>query len=406
MGETRALECPSVPDKFGKSMNILKVVEACSAGVGRHVRSLCEDLVAPGHRLTVAYSPYRTDEAFERFVIGWRDRIRFVPIKVGRGVSPSSDSRAVVELLCLIRREGPFDVIHGHSSKGGAIARIAGRLCSIPTLYTPHSLILHSPEITKLEAAIYGSIERALGHWATAKIIAVSEDEGEFILEHRLVPDDRIVVIPNGIEDQDLPGFPEKVAYEDIEQKPLTFGAAMRFSAQKAPEDVIEAFIRLNSKLPQLPMRLVIVGDGELFSDVRRQVEESGLSDKISLLGWRSDVREVLHELDVFVVSSVYESGLSYAIMEAMAAKLPIVSTDVFGARGTLSKVPGNILVPTGNPDAIAEGMKRIATLAEPKSLRESLQSIGQDNHEYVRTHFRQSQVTRLVLQTYQEVCG
>jgi glycosyltransferase involved in cell wall biosynthesis len=139
-------------DKFGKSMNILEVVEACSAGVGRHVRSLCEDLVAPDHRLTVAYSPYRTDEAFERFVMGWRDRIRFVPIKIGREVSPLSDSRALVELLRLIRREGPFDVIHGHSSKGGAIARIAGRLCSIPIFYTPHSLILHSPEITSLEA--------------------------------------------------------------------------------------------------------------------------------------------------------------------------------------------------------------------------------------------------------------
>jgi glycosyltransferase involved in cell wall biosynthesis len=214
------------------------------------------------------------------------------------------------------------------------------------------------------------------------------------------------VVIPNAIEDQDLPSFPEKVAHEGIVQKPLTFGAAIRFSAQKAPEDLIDAFIRLNSALPQRPMRLVIAGDGELFSDVRRQVEESGLSDKIPLLGWRSDVKEVLRELDVFVVSSVYESGLSYAIMEAMAARLPIVSTDVFGARGTLSKVPGNILVPTGNPDAIAEGMKRMATLAEPKSLRKSLQSTGRANHEYVRTHFRQSEVTRLVLQEYHEVCG
>ena len=395
-----------MPDKLCKSMNILEVVEACSAGVGRHVRSLCEDLVAPGHRVTVAYSPYRTDEAFERFVMGWRDRIRFVPIKIERKVSPPSDSRAIVELLRLIRREGPFDVIHGHSSKGGAIARIAGRLCSIPTFYTPHSLILHSPEITRLEAAVYASIERTLGHWATTKIIAVSEDEREFILEHRLVSDDRVVVIPNAIEDRDLAGFPERVAYEDVVQKPLTFGATMRFSAQKAPEGLIEAFIRLNSTLPQLPMRLVIAGDGELFSDARRQVEESGLSDKISLLGWRSDVREVLRGLDVFVVSSVYESGLSYAIMEAMAARVPIVSTDVFGARGTLSKVPGNILVPTGNADAIAEGMKRLATLAEPESLRESLQSIGQDNHEYVRTHFRQSEVTRLVLQAYHEVCG
>ena len=394
-----------MPDECGKNMNILEVVEACSAGVGRHVRSLCEDRVAPGHRLTVAYSPYRIDEAFERFVMGWRDKIRFVPIKIDREVSPPSDSRAIVELLRLIRREGPFDVIHGHSSKGGAIARIAGRLCSIPTFYTPHSLILHSPELTRLEAAVYASIERALGHWATTKIIAVSEDERKFITEHRLVPDDRIVVIPNAIEDRDLPAFPERMAYEDIVQKPLTFGATRRFSAQKAPEDLIEAFRRLNSTLPQLPMRLVIAGDGELFPDVRKQVEESGLSDKISLLGWRSDVGEVLRGLDVFVVSSVYESGLSYAIMEAMAARVPIVSTDVFGARGTLSKVPGNILVPTGNPYAIAEGMKKIATLAEPRSLRESLRSIGQDNHEYARTHFRQSEVTRLVLHAYHEVC-
>jgi hypothetical protein len=59
-----------------RAMNILEVVEACNAGFGRHVRGLCEDLASQGHRLTMAYSPLRADEAFQRFVGGWQDTFR------------------------------------------------------------------------------------------------------------------------------------------------------------------------------------------------------------------------------------------------------------------------------------------------------------------------------------------
>jgi glycosyltransferase involved in cell wall biosynthesis len=384
-------------------MDILEVVEACGAGVGRHVRGLCEHLTAQGHRLTVAYSPYRADEAFERFIVGWQDKVHFTPIKVGRKVSPVSDLRGVVDLLRLIRSEGPFDVIHGHSSKAGAIARIAGRLSGTPTLYTPHSLILASPEISRLEAAVYASVERVLGHWATSKIVAVSEDEREFILKRQLVPDDRIVVIPNAIDDRDLQGFPEREACEDIYRSPLTFGAAMRFSAQKAPADLVEAFVLLNDSLPQVPMRLVIAGDGELYPDVKKQVEESSLSDKISLPGWRPDVREVFREVDVLVSSSLYE-GFSYSILEAMAAGLPVVSTDVFGTNETVSRIPGNVVVPAGSPKALALGMEHMATLDRPESLRRALRGVGQNNYDYVRTHFKESEMTRLTFEVYREV--
>jgi len=389
--------------KAKQSMDVLEVVEACDAGVGRHVRSLCEDLAIQGHRLTVAYSPYRTDEAFERFIVDWQDKVRFVPMKVGRKVSPVSDLRGVVELLRLIRREGPFEVIHGHSSKAGAIARIAGRLLGIPTLYTPHSLILSSPEISRLEAAIYTSVERTLGHWATSKIIAVSEDEREFILKYRLVSRDRIVVIPNAIDDQDLRCLPEMEACEDLNQRPLTFGAAMRFSAQKAPINLIEAFVLLSDALPEVPMRLVIAGDGELFAEVEERIAGSGLSDKISLLGWRASAREVLRDLDVFVVSSLYE-GFSYSILEAMAAGLPVVSTNVFGTKETVSRVPGNVVVPPGSPDSLAVGMRRMATLDKPESLRKSFRRLGQNNHDHIRMYFRRSEITRLTFEVYQEV--
>lgn len=360
-------------------------------------------MTAEDHRLAVVYSPLRADEAFRRFVGDWQDRIHFAPIGLDREVSPVSDLGGVVALVSLIRSNGPFDVIHGHSSKAGAIARIAGRLCGIPTVYTPHSLILASPEISKLETAIYTSAELSLGRLATSRIIAVSEDEKRFILKHRLVSSDRIVVITNAVDDRDLQSLHERGAGNDLGHEPLTFGAAMRFSAQKAPMNLVEAFIQLSHELPLIPMRLVVAGDGELFPDVAKRVETSGMSDKISLLGWRQDTKEVFHELDVFVSSSLYE-GFSYSILEAMAAGLPIVTTNVFGLKETVSRVPGNVVVAAGSTTALADGMRQMATLDKPESLRGSLGKLGRGNYDYVRTRFGQRETTRRIMKVYEDV--
>lgn len=386
-------------------MRILEVIEACGAGVGRHVRGLCEALVAQGHDVTVAYSPYRTDEQFRQFVANRRTQIRFVPLKVGRKVSPISDLLSIVALLRLIRSGGPFDVIHGHSSRGGAIARIAGRLSNIPTVYTPHSVIVVSPEISRVEAVVYALVERILGFWATSRVIAVSQDELDFILKLKLVPENNIELVVNGIEEQDFEYFSEKIVRGDPTEAPLTFGTTLRFSAQKAPGNLIEAFSRLKEELPQVPLRLLIAGDGELFHEAEEYVKSKGLDETVVLLGWKTDVKEVLRELDVFVVPSLYEAGLSYSTMEAMAARLPIVSTSVFGAKGMLSRVPGNVLVPPGDPDALAEGMRTIASLTEPKLLRQTLRKIGQSNRDYVRSHFDKSEATLRTLQIYRTLC-
>ena len=223
-------------------------------------------------------------------------------------------------------------------------------------------------------------------------------------LKLKLVPKERITAIENGIDEKDFECFRKAPDCKDLSQKPLTFGSVMRFSAEKAPGHLIDAFIRLSGALPQVPMRLVIAGDGELFGQAKRQVEASGLGEKISLLGWREDIENVLREFDVFVLSSFCE-GLSYTLLEAMAAKLPIVSTNVFGTKETVSRVPGNILVPVGDSLALAEGMKQMCTLTDARSIRQSLQRIGQANHDYARVHFRQSENTRHNLQVYKELC-
>ena len=385
-------------------MNILQVVESCGAGVGRHVRGLCEGLVVLGHRVTVAYAPYRLDAAFRQFMIDQRHQIDFVPLKLRREVSPKSDLASLVQLRRLVKQKGPFDVIHGHSSKGGAIARLAGRWSGTPTVYTPHSLIMSSPQMSWTKFVAYSAAEYVLGNWATSKMIAVSEDERALILKLKLIPEERITLINNGLDDRTFAVFNTRGGQEVVDEMPLTFGSIMRFSVQKAPGHLVEAFARLVRMLPQTPMRLVVAGDGELFAEVRERVQAGGLSEKISLLGWSTDPSKVLCECDVFVLSSLYE-GFSYAILEAMAAGLPIVSTDVFGTRETIAQVPGNVLVPAGDPTALARGMERMVNLALRDPCRKALGEIGQANYDHVRSHFTQSETTHRTLRTYKELC-
>jgi glycosyltransferase involved in cell wall biosynthesis len=389
-----------------ESLRILHVVEACAAGVGRHVIGLSKGMVEAGHRVHVAYSPRRLDGAFEKFIRDYEGKIRFYPLELGREVSPVSDLRETFRLFRVMRREGPFDIVHGHSSKGGAVARIAGRLAGIPTVYTPNGLIVSSPELRGAKRFFYASVERILGYFATTRFVAVCEDEGKLVSDLRLAPKGRVVVIENAIEDDDLAawgGGPDAGAENGAENGPLTFGATMRFSAQKAPRNLIEAFARFLGARPEVAARLVVAGDGELFEEVSGEVRERGLEDEIFLLGWRTDTKEILHSFDVFVLPSLYE-GFSYAVLEAMAAGLPIVSTDVFGAKDTVARVPGNVVVPVGDSAALAGGMEKILASSGGGDLREKLRSVGAANRKYVRENFRQSEITARVVALYREV--
>lgn len=389
-----------------RRLRTLQVIEATGAGVGRHVRGLSASLVALGHEVSVAYSPHRCDEAFERFISDKRSGIRFFPLELGREVSVASDPVSVLRLMRLIRREGPFDIVHGHSSKGGAIGRLAGRFTGVPTVYTPHSLIMASPDLSSAKLRVYNLMERVLGWAATTRMIAVSEDERRLMLQLKLAPASRVFVVNNGLDDDAFRRFSTQQRVQEQEysaERPLTFGCIMRFSAQKAPGHLVEAFHRLVQSLPQAPLRLVVAGDGELLEQTREEIRASGLTGQVRLLGWRSDVFEVLEGFDVFVLSSLYE-GFSYAILEAMAAGLPVVSTDVFGIADTVARVPGNVVVPAGDPGALAEGMRRTAHLALRGNTGVELARIGKANRDYAYAHFSQRETTNRLVGVYDEV--
>jgi glycosyltransferase involved in cell wall biosynthesis len=385
-------------------LRTLQVIEATGAGVGRHVRALSAFLRDEGHDVTVAYAPARMDAEFRRFVADPGPGIRLLPLALERDVAPAADVAGVRALARLVRREGPFDVIHGHSSKGGAVARLAGRLTGAPVVYTPHSLVMASPDLAPAKRRFDHLVELVLGRAATARMIAVSDDERRLMVRLGLARPDRVVVVNNGLDEEAFERFaaPRPVRTPTPE-RPLTLGSVMRFDAQKAPGDLVEAFARLVRARPGAPVRLVVAGDGELLDATRRQVGDAGLEDRVELPGWRSDVADVLAGFDVFVLSSRYE-GFSYAILEAMAARLPVVCTDVFGVGDTVARVPGNVVVPAGAPGALADGLRSVVDRALDPASGTALVEVGRANHDHARGHFTQRETMRGVVDVYADV--
>ena len=155
-------------------------------------------------------------------------------------------------------------------------------------------------------------------------------------------------------------------------------GSVTRFAAQKR----LDRFLETLALLPGV--HGVLAGEGELGADLRTRARTLGLDDRVHFLGWRRDVHTVLAALDAFVLTSDRE-GMANAMLEAMAAGVPVVSTPVSGAEEALAPGPdgqvAGLVVPPG-PRAVAEAVSRL--LESPEERR----ALGAEGRRRVRERF------------------
>lgn len=332
---------------------VLLLTQASGGGVGRHFLDLTEGLCERGVEAVGIYSPRKLDTACRlRLERDGLPAMHAFPMR--RGLHPL-DLADLRRLERLVRTLGPFDLIHGHSSKGGALARLLGRRCRIPVVYTPNSFVTQDQAVPAWQRSIYGLIERWLGRH-TAALIAVSQDEAEHAYGLGVDPA-KVHVVPNGI---DMPAFPpaaEVRARLGIAPADLVFGFVGRLAPQKAPEIMLQAFAQTLPKVPSA--RLIMVGSGPQGDEVRARVEQLGLGSRVILLG---DVvaTTVMPAFDVFCLSSRYE-GMPYVLIEALAAGLPILSTRVGGAAMCVESQVNGLLVPVEDTAALAGAMTTVA---------------------------------------------
>ena len=140
-----------------------------------------------------------------------------------------------------------------------------------------------------------------------------------------------------------------------------------RFAEDKGHKYLIDSIKRL-TELSAVPFTLVLAGDGPLLESAKEQVKELGLTeDQVKFLGFRQDIKNLYKGADLYINSSQHEA-LSYAIIEAMAAGLPVIATDMGGNSDIVNDEAGcGLLVEYDNPDSMAGAMK--VMLEEPDFL-------------------------------------
>lgn len=343
-------------------MRVLILLEASGGGAGRHVLDLSLGLAERGLEVHLAYSPLRLAEPFRSGLPRLREAgVRLLEVPMRRAPHPS-DLKALFFLLRYARREGPFHLIHGHSSKGGALARLLGLLLGVPVLYTPHGVVTLSPFLKPSERLLYGLMERLMAP-LTRLAIAVSPWEAEALkaLGYR-----RVEVVPNGVDLRPASEAERRRAREALGLSPeeRAVGFVGRLDQAKDPLLALEAFALLSKELPEA--RLLVVGEGPLREEVEEWVAALGLSRKVRLLGER-EARPIMPALDALLLTSAYE-GMPYVLLEALTLGVPVVSAPTPGL-GPWLKEQGLALVSgRSDPEILAQLLERVlreAPLAE-----------------------------------------
>ena len=366
-------------------MKILLIIESSGAGVGRHVIDLTAELARSGHTVHLIYSPSRMDGLFARGIEELRAlNVTMMSLPMTRSPHPKDAPRALA-IRRYLKQHGPFDVVHGHSSKGGALARLAGIGLPGIRVYTPHALFTMNPGLKPAAKWVFATIERILA-WFADGIILVSEDERLHAVEVALPPK-KLFTIPNGVRLPTAPPAENLRAKMGVPSDAVCVGFVGRFVPQKAPENLLRAFATLAGRFPKT--RLMMVGDGSLEAALHEQATALNIADRVCWPGPMNGA-EAMFAFDIFVLPSRYE-GFPYVLMEAMAARLPIVMTHVGGA-GTLVRDGENgFVVPPDDVNQLTATLDRL--LADESRRRE----LGNRGGELVQEFSIQKMVEKTV---------
>lgn len=191
------------------------------------------------------------------------------------------------------------------------------------------------------------------------RYIAVSQDLESWLLTTVNIPREKVEQLYNGVDLSRFNQFDDSVKIgvlpTEFENDCLIIGTVGRVAAVKDQQTLLKAFdilVKSGSELSD-KLRLVIVGDGPLFTALEEQVHDLGLDKKVWLAGDRKDIPALLRSMDMFVLPSLGE-GISNTVLEAMATGLPVIATRVGGNPELVDDQSTGALVPVGNSEELA----------------------------------------------------
>ena len=314
-------------------------------------------------------------------------------------LGPGADLRALRGLLDVIREFRP-QIVHTHTAKAGTLGRTAARLAlgrRPIVVHTYHGHVL-AGYFGPRRTAAFRAVERGLAT-VTDRLIGVSQATVDDLVAMGIAPAGRFATIPVGLD------------LDDFLMATPGHGAEFRRTIGARPTDVLAIFVGRLAPIKRVdillgavaiarrqgvPLRLAIVGDGELRDALERQSAALGLTGSVSFCGFRADLAAIAAAGDFAVLSSDNE-GTPLSLIEAGAAGRPAVSTRVGGVADIVRPETG-ILVPAGDAAALGSGLVRMA------GDRLAREGMGAAARAHVRDRFGADRLLTRIDNLYQEL--
>ncbi len=315
-----------------------------------------------------------------------------------REVNVASDLRALRALHGVMRRWRP-EIVHTHLAKAGALGRLAARRSGVPVVvHTFHGHVLQS-YFSRLKNAAFAATERALAA-RTDALIAVAPRVRDELLSMGIGREDRWHVVPVGVDVATLLGSrmptAEARARLGLPQEGSVIGVVGRLAPVKDHRTFLEAAVRVAAERPDTTV--VVAGDGELRDSLEARAR-SMLGDRVRFLGWVQDLPALYGAIDVVALTSRSE-GTPVALIEAAASGTPVVATGVGGVPEVVRDRRTGLLVPPGDPVAVAAQL--LTLLEDPEGARR----MGEEGADWVRDRFSQERLADDLTGLYGELLG
>jgi glycosyltransferase involved in cell wall biosynthesis len=299
---------------------------------------------------------------------------------------PLKDYRAYKQIKKIIREYQP-DIVHTHAAKAGAVGRLAAAHCKVPViLHTFHGHVFHS-YFNPIKTKIFLAIERYLAKKSTC-IIAISEIQKKELCEnYKIAACEKFTVIPLGFDlekfntgkEQKRVSFRKKWHIADDE---IAIGIVGRMVPVKNHDMFLTAFAQL-LKSTNKKVKAILIGDGECRTEIESKIQELHLTFSteknvqqeapIVFCSWIKDVENAYPGLDIIALTSLNE-GTPVSLIEAQAAGIPIVTTDVGGIKDIVLENETAYIVDSNDVTGFAE---KLLLLTENDPLRTDIAAKG-----------------------------
>jgi glycosyltransferase involved in cell wall biosynthesis len=343
-------------------------------GPTQHVVNLTRGLSATYPTLLVCGSVQDGEEEMTDVLSGSGVPVHRIP-ELGRSVRPGQDVAALAKLVRLLREVRP-EIVHTHTAKAGTLGRIAALLAGVPhRVHTFHGHTFQGyfrPAVSQ----VFLAVERLLAR-SSDRIIALSDAQARDLVDrYGVAKRSALRVVPLGL-DLSMLGTENATAHRREFREEV--GAADRpivtIVGRLVPVKRHDLFVDAVAKLRGKGVNgvFVVVGGGPERERLEARAAVQGVADDVRFLGWRRDLDRIYAGSDVVALCSDNE-GTPVALIEAMAAGVPVVATAVGGVPDVLDGGRLGRLVPSGSVDALAAAIHDLLT--DP-GLRANLSACG-----------------------------